>query len=62
MTESQVLMTVSDFSVVFFYESFPGRWLHFSVGGGFVFQIGGASFLSWGGIGFDGGGGFRKKS
>ena len=35
-------------------------------GGGVVFQIGGASFLSrggcpMGGIGFDGGGGFRKK-
>ena len=48
MTETQVLMTVSDFSVIFFYESFPGRWLHFSVGGGFVFQIGGFIFkLGW---------------
>ena len=30
MSEAQVLMTVSNFSVFFFQESFPGRGLYFS--------------------------------
>ena len=39
MIETQVLMTVSNFSV-FFQESFPGRGFDFSMRGGSVFQLG----------------------
>ena len=61
MIETQVLMTFSIFSSFFFKESFPGWGLHFSKGGGCVFQLGGFIFtprVPHGGIGFDGG--FRK--
>ena len=45
MIETQVLMTVSDFLWFFLYESFLGRGLHFSVGGGqVIFQMGGFIF------------------
>ena len=63
--ETQVLIGVSDFWGFFFYESFPGRGLLFSMEG-FVFQLG-ASFLSWvgdvtwRGINFDVGGGGSEK-
>ena len=50
MTETQVLMTVSDFLRVFFKESFPGRGHHFSFGGGrgVVSQMGGFIFKGGG--------------
>ena len=58
MIETQILMTVLDFSVFFLgVISWKGASL-FSGGGGVVFQLGGASFLSggcpMGGISFDG--------
>ena len=43
-----VLLNFKLLFIVFFKESFPGRGLHFSMGGGFAFQIGGASFLNEG--------------
>ena len=61
MIETQVLMTVSDFFKFFFQESFHGRELHFSIGGGGgVFFRWRGSFLSWGHQFWWGGGGFEK--
>ena len=60
MIETQVLMIVSNFSGFILERGFTFNW-----GGGW-FWDGGTPFLSGGGgmgdIGFDGGGGVRKKS
>ena len=49
MIETQMLMAVSDFAGFFTRNHFLEGELHFSTErGGGVFQMGGASFLSWG--------------